>query len=86
MSNEAVKPESLRPVYEGFRRISEREQTDYLKYLGLVIDRKTGREKSRLVRFKAKLEREINFKPAPADLRKSASVNRIVKKKKPLVP
>jgi hypothetical protein len=54
-----LKPESLRPVYEGFRRISEREQTEYLKYLGLVIDRKTGRERRQLLRFKSKLKKEL---------------------------
>ncbi len=53
--------ESLRPVFEGFRRISKVERIAYLKYLNLVIERQTGkREKKTLSRFKAKLENYAN--------------------------
>lgn len=51
---------SLKPVFEGFRRISKSEQIAYLRYLDLLIARQTnGREKRLLIRFKAKLEKEI---------------------------
>ncbi len=59
MNNQLTESESLQPVLEGFRRITKREQAEYLKYLALVIQRQKGNEKRRFIRFKAKLEREI---------------------------
>jgi hypothetical protein len=72
MSNQSVKPESLRPVLEGFRRISKTDQIEYLKYLGLVIERKTGNEKRKFIRFKTKLKKELKFTGKSVDLRKFA--------------
>jgi hypothetical protein len=53
--------ESLRPVLTGFRKLSLFEQAEYLKYLGLVIKRKNGSEKRRLLRFKTRLEKEMKI-------------------------
>jgi hypothetical protein len=55
----SAKRGSLQKIFEGFCRISNEEKTAYLKYLSLVIEKKTNAgEKRRLIRFKAKLERE----------------------------
>jgi hypothetical protein len=50
---------SLKSIFEGFRRISLAEQTAYLRYLDLLIERQNGREKCRLQRFKLRLEKEM---------------------------
>lgn len=55
--------ESLQPVFEGFSKISKIEQTEYLKYFALLIERQQDRrEQKRLIRFRAKLQREIKNK------------------------
>ena len=48
---------SLKLIFHGFRRISKSEQSEYLKYLELVIER-NPKDKS-LAKFKTKLEKEI---------------------------
>jgi hypothetical protein len=50
---------SFKSIFEGFRRITKREQIAYLRYLDLLIARQNGREKRRLERFKSRLEKEM---------------------------
>ncbi len=51
---------SFKSIFEGFRRISKDEQIAYLNYLDLLIKRDTP-EKWLLVRFKAKLEKQLDY-------------------------
>lgn len=52
---------TFKPILEGFRRISKTEQSEYLKYFNLLIERQNNlREKKRLLKFKAKLDEEIS--------------------------
>ena len=53
-----MKTDSLTNIYKGFQSLSETDKAEYLKYFALVIDRATDkREKSKLSRFKSKLEK-----------------------------
>jgi len=53
--------ESLKRIFSGFQNLSKTERIEYLKYLILVIERQSNlSEKTRLIRFKNRLERVKN--------------------------
>lgn len=52
---------SLENVFQGFLKISDTDKAEYLKYFALVIERTQNiNERNKLVRFKSKLEKQIN--------------------------
>lgn len=62
MSYPKTLAQSLKPVFKGFRRLDRTEQTEYLKYLNLVIERERSKQRrGTLLRFKAKLEMEMKL-------------------------